>query len=182
MEWSSDVKLSSIRQAAEWTQTCQACIDERTLSKLLPRPALPMQSRTAHCSNTRTDPGVTNLWLHFNKYNEPATHDSSYDHTAYTVVRLTPRPLAPGSRFSSGTMTSSIAICPVTLARNENLPSITGADRPFIPRSNRKPLTLLSWASDFAHTMKTSAIGEFVILTKRTHEYFKISRNYLFRK
>ena len=48
-------------------------------------------------------------------------------------------------------------------ARSENLPSIFGAARPFMPRSSRKPRILPPWASDFAQTTKTSAIGELVI-------------------
>jgi len=41
---------------------------------------------------------------------------------------FTPSPPALGSMFSSGTSTSVISICPVTLARRENLPLITGAE------------------------------------------------------
>ena len=44
-------------------------------------------------------------------------------------------------------------------ARNDSLPPIFGADRPFMPFSRMKPRIWLSCAADFAHTTKTSAIG-----------------------
>ncbi len=54
-----------------------------------------------------------------------------------------------------------MTIWPVIDTRRLNLPSIFGAESPFIPRSRTKPRTLPS--SSFAQTTKTSAIGEFVI-------------------
>lgn len=51
---------------------------------------------------------------------------------------------------------------PVADALSENLPSILGVAKPFIPRSKMKPRTLPS--SHFAHTTAMSATGEFVIL------------------
>jgi hypothetical protein len=56
---------------------------------------------------------------------------------------------------------SSITISPVIDARSENLPSIFGADRPFMPFSRMKPRIRPS--SFFAHTTNTSAIGAFEI-------------------
>ena len=67
----------------------------------------------------------------------------------------------PGSRFSSGTKTSSIMIMPVTEARRLNLPSILGAVSPFIPFSRMKPRKVPS--SSLAQTTKTSAMGELLI-------------------
>ena len=46
-------------------------------------------------------------------------------------------------------------------ALSDNLPSILGADNPFMPFSKINPLMSL-WSS-FAHIIKTSAIGEFDI-------------------
>lgn len=79
----------------------------------------------------------------------------------------TPKPMTLGSIFSSGTSTSSIAICPVMLALSENFPSIFGAVRPFIPFSRINPRILSLSLSHLPHTMNTSAIGEFVILKKK---------------
>ena len=56
-----------------------------------------------------------------------------------------------------------MTISPVIEARSESLPSIFGADRPFMPFSSTKPRMALSCAPDFAHTTKTSAIGALVI-------------------
>src|SRR5450759_1342499 len=70
-------------------------------------------------------------------------------------------PLTFGNRFSSGTKTSSMTISPVTDARRLNLPSIFGADRPFIPFSRRNPR--MSPSSSFAQTTNRSAIGALVI-------------------
>ena len=42
-------------------------------------------------------------------------------------------PITFGKILSSGTITSSITICPVTEALSENFPSIVGADNPRIP-------------------------------------------------
>lgn len=53
---------------------------------------------------------------------------------------------------------------PVADALRENLPSILGVAKPFIPRSKMKPRTLPS--SHLAHTTATSATGEFVILAE----------------
>lgn len=77
---------------------------------------------------------------------------------------LTARPETLGSRFSWGTSTSSIRIMPVADALSENLPSIFGVAKPFIPRSKMKPLTLPS--SHLAQTTAMSATGEFVILAE----------------
>lgn len=77
---------------------------------------------------------------------------------------LTASPDTFGSRFSCGTSTSSIRIMPVADALSENLPSILGVEKPFIPRSKMKPRTRPS--SHLAHTTAMSATGEFVILTK----------------
>ena len=52
---------------------------------------------------------------------------------------------------------------PVIDARRDILPSIFGADSPFAPFSTTKPRMRPSWASDFAQTTKTSAMGEFEI-------------------
>ena len=49
----------------------------------------------------------------------------------------------------------------MTDVRRLNLPSIFGADRPFMPFSRMKPRIMPS--SVFAHTMNTSAIGELEI-------------------
>ncbi len=57
-----------------------------------------------------------------------------------------------------------MTICPVMPALRENLPSITGADKPFIPFSRMKPRRFMPSVWSFAHTMNTSATGEFVIL------------------
>src|SRR5947199_8077429 len=54
-----------------------------------------------------------------------------------------------------------MTISPVTDARRLNLPSIFGADKPFMPFSRMKPR--IAPPSSFAHTMKTSAIGAFEI-------------------
>ncbi|MGH0166218.1 UNVERIFIED_CONTAM: hypothetical protein FKN15_050537 [Acipenser sinensis] len=72
------------------------------------------------------------------------------------------KPVTCGSRFSSGTSTSSMMIMPVAEARRENLPWICGVESPGMPRSSRNPRT--SPSSHFAHTTHTSAIGELVIL------------------
>lgn len=51
---------------------------------------------------------------------------------------------------------------PVADALRENLPSILGVEKPFIPRSKIKPRTLPS--SHLAQTIAMSATGELVIL------------------
>ncbi len=56
-------------------------------------------------------------------------------------------------------------IMPVAEARRENLPSILGVDRPFMPRSKMKPRIFPS--SHLAQTTQMSATGEFVILCER---------------
>ncbi|MNG18169.1 hypothetical protein D3C84_1022050 [compost metagenome] len=71
------------------------------------------------------------------------------------------RPFTCGSSASSPTSTLSITISPVMEARSENLPSIFGADRPFMPFSSTKPR--ISPSSSLAHTTNTSAIGLLVI-------------------
>lgn len=78
------------------------------------------------------------------------------------ITVLTPSPEALGSRFSSGTSTSSMRIIPVVEALRENFPSILGVERPFIPRSKMNPRTRPS--SHLAHTIAISATGELVIL------------------
>lgn len=75
---------------------------------------------------------------------------------------LTASPDTLGSRFSSGTSTSSMRIIPVDEALRENFPSIFGVERPFMPRSRMKPRTFPS--SHLAQTTATSATGELVIL------------------
>ena len=72
-------------------------------------------------------------------------------------------PETPGSRFSSGTITPSITISPVTEARRLSLFPILGVVRPAIPRSRMNPRTAPSCASDFAQTTMTSAIGLLLI-------------------
>jgi hypothetical protein len=44
-------------------------------------------------------------------------------------------------------------------ARSDNLPPIFGAVSPGMPFSRMKPRILLSCSTDFAHIIKTSAIG-----------------------
>ena len=56
-----------------------------------------------------------------------------------------------------------MTISPVIEARSDSLPSIFGAERPFMPFSSTKPRIAPSCASDFAQTTKTSAIGALVI-------------------
>lgn len=75
----------------------------------------------------------------------------------------------------SGTLTSSITICPVTLALRENFPSILGVVNPFIDLSKMKPLISPPCSSDLAQITKTSATGEFVIL----NEFYSNSENEL---
>ncbi len=53
-----------------------------------------------------------------------------------------------------------MTISPVELARKLNLPSIFGADKPFMPLSKMNPRIS---PSSFAHTTNTSAMGELVI-------------------
>ena len=48
-------------------------------------------------------------------------------------------------------------------ARSESLPSIFGAERPFMPFSRMKPRIWSPCARDFAQTTNTSAIGELLI-------------------
>ena len=72
-------------------------------------------------------------------------------------------PSTPGSRASSPTSTSSIWIMPVIDARSDSLPSIFGVSRPLAPFSSTNPRMAPPWASDFAHTTNTSAIGELEI-------------------
>ena len=66
----------------------------------------------------------------------------------------------PGNRFPAGKRTSSKANSLVTDARSENLFLISGAVKPFIPFSTRKPATL---PSSLAHTTATSAMLPLVI-------------------
>ena len=70
------------------------------------------------------------------------------------------RPFTFGSRFSSGTNTSSSTISPVIEARNESLPSILGVENPLVPRSTKKPRMT---PSSLAHTTARSATGALVI-------------------
>ena len=73
------------------------------------------------------------------------------------------KPSTFGNIFSSGTKTLSITISPVIEARNESFLFIFGALKPFIPFSRINPFIFFSCLSDFAHTIKTSAIGELEI-------------------
>lgn len=60
-------------------------------------------------------------------------------------------------------------------ALRENFPSILGVEKPFMPRSKMKPLTLPS--SHLAHTTAMSATGELVILVeKKRNKYASQSR------
>lgn len=83
--------------------------------------------------------------------------------SARTRLTLSPSTF---SKFSSGTITLSIRIMPVTDSLRENFPSIFGVakrSRAF-SLSTMKPRILLS--SHFAQIINTSAMGEFVILNK----------------
>ena len=66
-----------------------------------------------------------------------------------------------GKRFSSGTRTSRSTSSDVTDARSDIFLCISGASKPFMPRSTRKPL--ISPSSVRAQTTATSAIVPFVI-------------------
>ena len=68
--------------------------------------------------------------------------------------------MLPGSRFSSGTTTSSRKRAPVADARNENFFSISGAAKPRVPLSTMNPRMP---SSVCAQTIARSAIGAFVI-------------------
>ena len=92
-----------------------------------------------------------------------------YSITTLSSNLLTFRPLAFGKRFSAGTLTLSMAIWPVMLARRENFPSIRGAVKPSMPFSRMNPRIRFWWASDLAQMINTSAIGEFVILNEKSH-------------
>ena len=68
--------------------------------------------------------------------------------------------------FNTGTekkLSDVLAILPVIEAFKLNLPSIIGADNPGVFFSKIKPLILPLCALDFAHMIKTSAIGLFEI-------------------
>src|SRR4029453_3958426 len=69
-------------------------------------------------------------------------------------------PDEPGSRFSSGIEQSSNMSCEVIEARRDTLCLISGALKPVLPASTRKPRTS---SSTFAHTTATSAMLPFVI-------------------
>lgn len=71
------------------------------------------------------------------------------------------KPFTVGNMFSFGTFTLSIVISPVIEALNESFPEIRLAESPFIPFSRTNPR--IYPLSSFAHTTKTSAMGEFVI-------------------
>ncbi len=77
--------------------------------------------------------------------------------------RPSPAPTHSGSSASSPTATPSSTISPVTEARSESLPLDLRRRKSFMPFSRTNPRILPSWASDFAHTTKTSAIGELEI-------------------
>ena len=79
---------------------------------------------------------VGNLFSHHHHY-----HQS-------TSVNNTSSPSTFGRRFSSGTSTSSMTIWPVTEALRENLPSILGAESPFIPCKDetKKKLFVISYS------------------------------------
>ena len=49
------------------------------------------------------------------------------------TYEITFNPFTPTNKLLLGTITSSITICPVTEALNENFPSILGAVKPLIP-------------------------------------------------
>ena len=72
-------------------------------------------------------------------------------------------PCTSGSSASSPTSTPSIITMPVIEVRKLSLPSILGADSPFMPFSSTKPRMPPPCASDFAQMTKTSAIGAFEI-------------------
>src|SRR6185503_2740023 len=69
------------------------------------------------------------------------------------------RPVAFGSRLSSGTKQSSSTTSPVTEVRSDSLPSTFGVEKP-LPRSTTKPRIL---PSSLAQTTARSAIGAFEI-------------------
>ena len=78
------------------------------------------------------------------------------------LVRQPNGPLRPdtlGNRLASGTTTPSITTSPVIEARNDNLPPIFGAERPFMPFSRMKPRISSPWAADFSQMTNTSASG-----------------------
>ena len=70
------------------------------------------------------------------------------------------RPFTPGSRFASGTTTLSKNSAEVTDARRENLRSISGAAKPFMPFSTMNPRMP---SSVIAQQMHRSAIAPLVI-------------------
>ncbi|XP_034750264.1 glutaryl-CoA dehydrogenase, mitochondrial-like [Etheostoma cragini] len=90
------------------------------------------------------------------------TPTTVFSQSVHFFPPLTPRPETLGSRFSSGTSTSSMTIMPVAEALRENFPSIFGVERPFMPRSKMKPRIFPS--SHLAQTTAMSASGELVIL------------------
>lgn len=143
--------------------TCLECTDERHGSRIQLLRELPMQCHTGHCSDSQRDPGHAGGVC---RINTARVSLQCLHKIVGFVLReqsaLTARPETLGSRFSWGTSTSSIRIMPVADALSENLPSILGVAKPFIPRSRMKPRTRSS--SHFAHTTAISATGEFVIL------------------
>ena len=70
------------------------------------------------------------------------------------------RPFTFGSRFASGTTTLSKNSAEVTEARSENLRSISGAEKPFMPFSTMKPRMP---SSVIAQQMHRSAMAPLVI-------------------
>lgn len=126
----------------------------RTQQHLVP----PRQCHSEHCLNTQRDPDRR----HTEKTSTIIIMTMCHSIMVNKGKVLTPSPDALGNRFSSGTSTSSMRIMPVAEALSENLPSILGVLKPFMPRSRMNPRTLPS--SHLAQTTQMSATGEFVIL------------------
>lgn len=146
-----------------------------------------MQYHTERCSSNRMDPGgKEGTFIYYSPLKHQKNQAPKWISLIYygcnwsniQILRglecyynriknswLTPRPEALGSRFSSGTSTSSKRIIPVAEALRENFPSIFGVEKPFMPRSTMKPRTLPS--SHLAQTTAMSATGELVILNVR---------------
>ena len=90
-----------------------------------------------------------------------APHEMPYR----ACVRHERGPLRPSTprTLSAGTRTSSKASCDVTEARRDIFIRCSGAEKPFIPFSTRKPRTGPFLSPTFAQTTATSAIEPFVI-------------------
>ena len=72
----------------------------------------------------------------------------------WKTYHFTSSPSTFGSRFSSGTSTSSMKISPVTDALKENFPSILGAESPFIPWVKTKKSGIRRTMLDCPQTFK----------------------------